>query len=488
MNNSTIIREYESYFNVTKLQSLNSTILFYPIFKRFIITHFIILLKTYLQLLNGKNFLLSANGIKYFNLYDDPIINSYLEDKNIIYNYLLTDNIINNAKYKLFIEKLKDEITSELGVNILKIIGNSIIDNFSYTGNNDIDKITYISLLKILYFLLDYKVYINFELFQTEITKYIDLLYDSDETNENVEPLNTKNIEKYLFLIDLSNTYTESLRLYCNDNNYIETTKCNTYYVEFNDINKINDITHQLLSIFVFVSDRKSESENKSYNIIISKHFFIVKDIINHILYELNIKTQKIIGYSSIILHSYCAYKFNESFFITNPKLNMKSIFIKYMKHGTNTIQILDNFNLLIKSSDTNININNGKNQLFIDNLLDIGFNIKTIYDNIQYLILCCKFSNQAVYNGNMLFNVINFHNDWINLLKTYLIQSQNTIGGRLSKNISKNNKSLKHKTKYKTKHKIKHKKNNKTIKKTIGKNIGNTIIKSIIKTIVNTS
>lgn len=435
--NISIVDEYNTYFNVTKLTSSINDKLFYTIFKRFIINHFIILLKTYLQLLNRKVSLLNANGKEYFNLYEDSIIDYFLK-KNIIHNYFLTDNIKNNYKYKIFIDKLKGEISTELGIDILKIIGNSIIDNFSYTGNNDNDKLTYISLLKILYFLLDYKIYINFDSFNTIITNYIDSLYNSEEINSELEPLSEKNIEKYLFLIELSNTYTESLKIYCNDDNYIETTKCNTYYVEFNDINKINDIIHQLLSIFVFISDKKSLSDN-----IISKHFFIVKDIVNHILYELNIKTQKMIGYSSIILHSYCAYKFNESFFITNPKPNMKSIFVKYiMKH--NTIQILDDFNLLIKSSFNNKN-NNKKIQSFIDDLLKNDFDIKKLYDNIQYLIQCCIFSRQAVYNGNMLFNVINFRTDWSNLIKTYLIQ--NTIGGRVSKKYRKSNKLSKHKT-----------------------------------------
>ena len=509
MQNSSI--EYTKYFNVTQLDTIKSESIFYSIFKKFIITHFIILLKTYSQLINNKEYYLNSSGDTYSNIKKNDFIKGALKNNTFIniFYISISNKIKHSDKYKKFVTYLRNEISNSLDDDILKNVGKHIIDYFIYDNSinnntiknddNTINHDTFISLLKILYVLLDYHKfkYITFEEFQPKIINYINSLYNSDlhiqskenqehenqETHEdhedhedheihenNVEtsnnntiqitplPEDIKNISKYLFLHELINTYLESLTLYCYDENAIIPLNCIIYYVEFNDINKINHRTNQLISMFVFIPDRKKintiNTINTINNYVISKHFFIIKDILNYILYELKLKTHIMIKYASIILHSYCSYYFNEHFFITTPKLNMKSIFLNYMKH--NTIKILDNINFLQSSSFNNTNV-----KLFINDDLKTSDDRTKLYDNIIKLRKSCQFSRLSSYNGEMLFNVIKFKQDWIKLIKTYLTTNHLLKGGL---NINKYKKKQKTKKQIIKKYKIKYNKSTKNI------------------------
>lgn len=432
MNNSSI-DEYSTYFKVTDLKSsTHDTIdnLFYSIFKRFIITNFIALIKTYTQLVYEREYFLSWGGTKYFSIEDNFLY--IVENKSSYINYF-DDSLKTNVKFNFFIEKLKTEIAEKLGIDILECIGDKIINRIFYYKNKedeDKNKVIYKNLFKILYFLLDYKEFLGFDDFDNEIHKYIFSLYNS----KLFKSPTSDNVKEHILLYDLIGTYTESLRLYCNDLNYFETTECNTYYVEFNDKNKINNTTHQLLSMFVFLPDNKSTTIN-----IISKHFFIIKDIVNHILYQLKIKKDKIIGYSSIIMHSFCAYHFNESFFLTNPKPNMESIFVKYIKKN-NTVKILDDYTRLVSDDNTDKNVRS-----FIDELNFLKIDTEILFTKLNNLRTVCRFTHSSTYHGHMLFNVINFREDWIKLIKEYITKQseiQNvTKGGTRSNKYKKTSK-----------------------------------------------
>ena len=451
MQNSSI--EYTKYFNVSKLEDTEqSKSIFYSIFKKFIITHFIILLKSYSQLLNNKDYFLNASADTYSNIKTNDFIEPFLTNK-LINIFYLSNTIRRDNKYIQFITQLRTEIETSIGVDndILKNVGKHIVDSFTYNSsnsdNNSINYETFISLLKILYILLDYNKfnYITFEDFQLKMTNYINSLYNSDLKEKNVEeykgynnnnnteqfiPSNEdlKNISQYKFLQELINTYLESLTLYCNNGNYIETTNCITHYIEFNDINKINDNNDQLISMFVFIPADKQRTKNNNNvtNNVILKHFFIIKDILNYVLYELKIKKGKIIKYASIILHSYCSYYFKESFFITTPKLNMKSIFLNYMKYN-NTVKILNDIELLnnidlLSIHENNKTYNDNNDKLFLSDLkLNMPDINKLLYDDIIYLRKSCEFTRSSAYNGQMLFNVIHFREDWIKLIREYL-------------------------------------------------------------------
>ena len=417
------ISEYNKFFVVTKLDSSTIDTIFYPIFKRLIATNLIILLKTYKQFLDGKEYILNIIGNRYYNF------------KNRYFNTL---KLISNPFYQQinapdYFTKLKNEIIAKYGEEILKNFTDEIVDGIYFGDNSEEEKdiriTNFDNLLQILYFLLDYEKIIEFNEFKIKIIKYIDSLYNSDLSFSSEGYIIPKeedknNIKQFILLTDLINTYNESLNLYNND--YVKTTSCNINYVEFNDINKINEITQQLLSVFVFVSDKPSSSGH-----LIAKHFFIIKDIINHILYEINIKSNAI-AYSSIILHSYCAYHFSESFFITNPKPNMAEIFNKHIGKYK-TITILSNFRLLLdRSEKSNDNDDDEKIYIFIKDLYHID--LTKLVEDIKYLISCCKFRSDYIYDGHMLFNVINFRNDWKNLIDIYLKPKNVTKGGSKKK------------------------------------------------------
>ena len=430
-------KDLEKHFVQTQLSKDNLNTIFLPIFTRFIIINFILLLKVYLQIRVA-----SANDIDKL----DNIVKHFLTEQKVkkIYNVNAVIEFINNDKIKDLSSLLKDKLQSDIDklgdnkFNLIDIVGKDIILFFTYEGNvnENISK-----LYTILYFLLDYKAHITLEEFKTKIDIYIKSLNEKPTSNK-----------KYEFINECLNTYTESLNILLKNESLGTLEKCNIHYVEFNDINTLNDKTHQLLSIFIFLPNSEEEIET----LIISKHFFIIKDIVNHFLYELKLKTQQIIKYSSIILHSYCSYKFKQDFFITNPKQNMNTIFIKYQQTPQpeipelgNTIEILSDFEVLNKEENITSKLSYG-DAIFLTTLITDKINFTELYKTIQTLIGKCKFSNMGIYNGTILFNVKHFKLDWFYLISKYIKTQQQTINtaGGFIKNINKNiNKNIKMKT-----------------------------------------
>ena len=473
------LQDLEKYFVITQLSNENLNNIFTPIVKRFIIIQFILLLKDYLEI---KQYPDIINGEKFEHFYTN----------NIIYNSRLNISLIQNKTIKNMMDELKKYIQTKLDTLVPTfkldeiIVGNTIISSFKYEGiETDLnDKIS--KLYTILYFLLDYESYITLENFKIKIHEYMRLLVPKESNIETI---------KYKFIVEFLDTYNESLSILLALDTLNPLNSCKIHYVEFNDINTLNDKTHQLLSIFIFLTKPIHNPNSNETKLTISKHFFIIKDIVNHFLYEFKLKTQKMIKYSSIILHSYCSYKFKQDFFITTPKQNMTDIFIKYkelnkdIKELDNTIYFLSNFDNILyiykKSKYNNkdrrflskLSIND---RLFLTILITGNIDLNELYETIIKLKQTCQFSNMGSYHGDILFNVKDFKCDWFYLISEYIKIAPktshipitlNTTGGFI-KNINKNiklkniNKNIKLKKLIKKSNKfIKNKKTNKVIK-----------------------
>ena len=431
-NNKIKISNYLKYFKVTQATNDSYNIIFYPIFKKYIITNIILLLKKYKQFIDGKKIYICNGAIKNFkknNDYDDN--NEYIEENKIFNNWVSLIKIDDNFrtdKTIIFNEKINNEI-NEINKNIKfdknPIIINKLLNFMKFVKNNYKENvIIFNKYLELLYYLLDYKKIVIFEEFKINITTYIDSLYNSEELN--MENLNTKT-KKIKELEDILYVYREQLDLYI----YIKKKpiNCEIYFVELNDIIKKENQINKALSMFVFIphkiknyNNEFSEiNESNTNSILVSKHFLIVKDIINYILYEIKIK-KNMIKYSSIILHSFCTYFFKESFFITTPVESMEYIFDKYSKNN-DTIKILNDYKYLKEKQNTN----NTDRQKILDFNKELEGKItkEELLKLIENVKINCNFSYQEPYSGKMVFNVMKFNKDWVNLIDNYVKQVQ---------------------------------------------------------------
>ena len=166
-----------------------------------------------------------------------------------------------------------------------------------------------------------------------------------------------ENDKKIILLKNYILLYTERMtKLFYNE------TYCNRYSVTMKDL----DTDMNVISIIVYESLNPVTIKIKNEifeNIFTFQHFFIFKNIFNDIYHYIH-KTPQI-KQSSIILHSFCAYKFNESFFGTKPVNTMKTILQDYEHENPTKIKIYDSSDFEIKYETEGCNSTYGLTNLF---------------------------------------------------------------------------------------------------------------------------
>ena len=139
-------------------------------------------------------------------------------------------------------------------------------------------------------------------------------------------------------------------------------------------------------------------------------NFFIVKNILYSLLEIFEVSKQ--ISYSSIIIHSYSPYKFNESYFVTSPIGNMEIAFAKYKEKNNDVLnfRIFKNDDIYIQSSDP---IFLGSESRDYETIISLLHKNEGSYNSICF------------YGGTIhLFNVLNFKKEWKVLLDKYFQQN----------------------------------------------------------------
>jgi hypothetical protein len=178
------------------------------------------------------------------------------------------------------------------------------------------------------------------------------------------------------------------------------------YYVEMKDPNPnlqpvIRQVMHpaglakdnleQLISVFVFPSKKEPPQRLQQ-----TSHFYIVKNVVNDLLYKLQPIAHPLRD-ASIIMHSFCAHYFQEDFFRSKPVDLMKRILQKYSEaHPTKLKLYLDES----------------------DGYFMQRINAKT-YQEIDAEAL--KYCNSYADERSALFDVTNFKDVWHELLTHYL-------------------------------------------------------------------
>jgi hypothetical protein len=146
-----------------------------------------------------------------------------------------------------------------------------------------------------------------------------------------------ENRKKIILLKNYIYLYLERMSRLLKDEIY-----CDRYSVTMKDLDTDMDV----ISIIVYKTLNPATIKIKSEiyeNIFIYQHFFIFKNIFNDIYHYIH-KTPQI-KQASILLHSFCAYKFNESFFCTTPFEIMASILKDYERENPTKIKIYEREN-----------------------------------------------------------------------------------------------------------------------------------------------
>ena len=145
-----------------------------------------------------------------------------------------------------------------------------------------------------------------------------------------------ENDKKIILLKNYMYLYFERMSRLFKDEIY-----CDRYSVTMKDLDTNMDVISIIVYETLNPATIKIEKENEIYeNIFIFQHFFIFKNIFNDIYHYIH-KTPQI-KQSSILLHSFCAYKFDEYFFGTTPVRVMKTILEDYERENPTKIKIYD--------------------------------------------------------------------------------------------------------------------------------------------------
>jgi hypothetical protein len=177
-----------------------------------------------------------------------------------------------------------------------------------------------------------------------------------------------ENRKKIILLKNYIYLYLERMSRLLKDEIY-----CDRYSVTMKDLDTDMDV----ISIIVYKTLNPATIKIKSEiykNIFIYQHFFIFKNIFNDIYHYIRGTPQ--IKQSSILLHSFCAYKFEESFFCTTPFEIMASILKDYDRENPTKIKIYER-------------------------------------ENNDYIFYYKTRGCETTYNSSHLFDVRNFKNVW---------------------------------------------------------------------------